>query len=152
MSSLSTTILLIHTAATLFMLGLIWFVQVVHYPLFGRVGREEFLRYEQAHQRLTTWVVAPPMLLELVTAILLVAMDFTSINPALRWAGLALVVLIWLSTIFVQIPQHAALAKSWDEDVHHKLVRGNWLRTVAWSVRSALSLLMIAEFIGNTSP
>ncbi|MFY0528690.1 hypothetical protein ACN28I_37835 [Archangium gephyra] len=30
-------VLLAHAAATLFMVGLIWFVQVVHYPLFSRV-------------------------------------------------------------------------------------------------------------------
>ena len=33
-------LLLLHAAATLFMTGLIWFVQVVHYPLFARVGED----------------------------------------------------------------------------------------------------------------
>jgi hypothetical protein len=33
-------VLLANLAATFFMVGLIWFVQIVHYPLFGQVGRD----------------------------------------------------------------------------------------------------------------
>ena len=46
------------------MTGLIWFVQVVHYPLFERVAVQIFASYQQAHQRLTTWVVAPALLVQ----------------------------------------------------------------------------------------
>ena len=35
-------ILLTQVFATLFMVGLIWFVQIVHYPLYAKVGREQF--------------------------------------------------------------------------------------------------------------
>ena len=31
-------LLLLHAGATFFMCGLIWFVQIVHYPLFAQVG------------------------------------------------------------------------------------------------------------------
>lgn len=62
-------LLLVQSAATLFMTGLIWFVQVVHYPLFGSAGRDIFAGYERAHQRRTGWVVGPPMLVELATAL-----------------------------------------------------------------------------------
>src|SRR5918998_3799546 len=31
-------VLLVHLAATLVMVGVIWFVQIVHYPPFSRVG------------------------------------------------------------------------------------------------------------------
>ena len=64
-------ILLMQVFATLFMVGLIWFVQIVHYPLYANVGREQFPEYEALHNRMTTWVVGPAMLVELVTAVLL---------------------------------------------------------------------------------
>lgn len=63
-------LLLSHLAATLIRLAIIWFVQVVHYPLFAKTGRAEFRVYEQQHTALTTWVVAPPMFLELTSAVL----------------------------------------------------------------------------------
>ena len=58
----------VHAFATVAMTGLIWFVQVVHYPLFARVGEEGFHAYEAAHARATSRVVAPLMLGEVGTA------------------------------------------------------------------------------------
>lgn len=46
------TLLYLHAGATLFMTGLIWFVQVVHYPLFLRVGEGNF--QIPLHRRLLT--------------------------------------------------------------------------------------------------
>ncbi len=43
-------LLAVHLAATAAMTGLIWFVQVVHYPLFDLVGRAQFVGYEAAHR------------------------------------------------------------------------------------------------------
>ena len=41
--------LLVHVVATLVMTGLIWFVQIVHYPLMAKVGRADFAEYERLH-------------------------------------------------------------------------------------------------------
>ena len=57
-------LLLANLSATLFMVSVIWFVQMVHYPLFARVGQEKFALYSGAHSRLTPYVVGPPMLVE----------------------------------------------------------------------------------------
>ena len=51
-------------AATLFMVGAVCIVQVVHYSLFVRVDREGCALYSGAHSRLTSYVVRPPMLIE----------------------------------------------------------------------------------------
>ncbi len=64
-------ILLAQVFSTLFMVGLIWFVQIVHYPLYANVGREQFPEYEALHNRRTNWVVGPAMLIEMVTAAML---------------------------------------------------------------------------------
>ena len=50
-------VFLSHAAATLYMTGLIWFVQIVHYPLLGAIGDSEFPAYERRYMSLTTWVV-----------------------------------------------------------------------------------------------
>jgi hypothetical protein len=80
-------VLLAHAAATLFMVGLIWFVQVVHYPLFSRVGSDAFVPYAAAHGVLTTWVVGPPMLLEFATAGWLAPRPPPGVNPVVPWVG-----------------------------------------------------------------
>ncbi len=53
------TILLLHALATWTLVGLIWFVQMVHYPLFSLVTGETSPRYAAEHQRRTSWVVVP---------------------------------------------------------------------------------------------
>ena len=65
-------LLLLHAAATLYMTGLIWFVQLVHYPLMARVGPQHYSTYQHLHERKTTWAVAPAMFIELGCAIALV--------------------------------------------------------------------------------
>ena len=84
-------LLLAHAAATLFMVGVIWFVQVVHYPLFARVGRPGFATYSGSHSRLTGLVVGPPMLVEAATAVVLVVWTPPGISVPLIWTGLVLV-------------------------------------------------------------
>ena len=155
------TILLTQFATTWFMVGLIWLIQIVHYPLFAEVGRDGFRRYEMDHQRLTTYVVAPLMLAELATAVMLLWWRPAVISTPWVWLGLVLLGSIWIMTYAVQVPQHAELALSYDEAVQRRLVLGNWYRTLAWTARGMLVLWMVnqvvsidsaQQLIRNTSP
>ncbi len=154
MTSWAHGLLLVHAAATWFMTGLIWFVQIVHYPLMAGVGTDRWRDYERAHQRRTTFVVAPVMLIELSLAAALAAAPtlwptlFPQSSPArisgsLAWSGLALLGLAWLSTFALQVPAHRALESSWTTTLHARLVRTNWVRTAAWSARGVLALCML---------
>ncbi|MFN3345522.1 MAG: hypothetical protein ACK412_07715 [Chloroherpetonaceae bacterium] len=133
---------LLHLAATLFMTGVIWFVQVVHYPLFSRVGNETFTLYESMHATLTTLVVFPAMMLELLSAAVLL---LNNKDDWRLWAGMLLLIVIWISTMFVQVPKHSELSVGFNSAVHASLVATNWIRTVAWSLRSALVIWIISD-------
>jgi hypothetical protein len=124
--------------STLSMVGLIWFVQVVHYPLYEMVGREGFVEYERCHQQRTTIVVAPLMLLEALTAALLVFWPPNGVKLWMPWAGVGLLAVVWVSTFFWQVPAHQKLAAAFDSATHMNLVQSNWLRTAGWTVRGLL--------------
>ena len=143
------TVLLIQLAATLAMTGLIWFVQVVHYPLFSRVGASGFASYEALHATRTGWIVAPLMVAELVTAVLLLSPRLrpAAISAASAWLGLALVAVLWLSTGLIQVPLHNQLAGGYNAQAAARLVATNWIRTAAWSARSALVLSWVAALL-----
>jgi hypothetical protein len=136
-------VLLLHAAATFAMVGLIWFVQIVHYPLFGHVAPDAAPVYARLHQRRTAWVVAPIMLTELVTGLWLVIAPLPSLPAWQSWSGLVLLAAIWISTACSQVPLHGRLAAAFEPGVHRALVRTNWLRTAAWTARGALVLLML---------
>ncbi|MEM9354438.1 MAG: hypothetical protein AAGA92_15640 [Planctomycetota bacterium] len=144
---MNNLILLSHAAATLAMVGVVWFVQVVHYPLFTRVGRGEFRRYEIDHQRLTTFVVGPLMLIELATGLLLAFRLGGGPLQIAAWGGLALLAAIWTMTYLLQIPQHAALIIDYNPATIRNLVRGNWARTIAWTARGLVVLWIVSQVI-----
>ena len=117
------------------MTGLIWFVQVVHYPLMGQVEASGFAGYHAAHSRLTTLVVGPLMLVEAVCGVWIA---FERPSPA-AWYGVALLAVVWGATFFVSVPRHNLLAAGFDAAVVDSLVATNWIRTIAWTARAALA-------------
>ncbi len=135
-------VFLVHLGATLLMVGVIWIVQVVHYPLFAGVGAEGWPAYEAAHQSRITLVVGPLMVAELVTAVWLVLDRPAALPAEAVVAGAVLVGVIWASTAFLQVPLHAALGGAFDADAHGRLVATNWVRTLAWTARGGLVLWM----------
>lgn len=135
--------LLLQLFATSAMTGLIWFVQVVHYPLFRMVGPGEFAAYAAEHVRLTTFVVAPLMLLEAATALWMVRARPAFVTRVQAWIGLALLALLWASTAFLSVPRHEELGLGFEASAHAALVATNWIRTAAWTARTGLLLLLL---------
>ena len=135
-------LLIVHAAATLYMTGVIWFVQIVHYPLFSLVGEPGFPAYEREHVRRTGRVVAGPMLIELASAVAVVWM----VGGLLAWIGLALLGVIWMSTWLWQVPAHRRLEARFDAPAHARLTRTNWVRAAAWTARSVIALALAAAF------
>ena len=147
-------LLLVHLATTLAMVGLIWFVQIVHYPLFGLVGWDCFANYERSHQRRTTSIVAPLMLTEATTAILLVLFRPAGTSAAVALFGVLLIGVVWASTFFWQVPAHQRLLETFDASTHQRLVRSNWVRTIAWTARGTIACWMCLQFMtaGSGAP
>jgi hypothetical protein len=145
--SAGEALLLAHTAATLAMVGIIWFVQVVHYPLFDGVGTA-FAEYEARHTAAVSRVIAVPAVAEVVTAGLLVPFRPDGVPAWMPWSAGALLASIWLLTLLVQVPLHRRLGAGFDAGLHGRLVATNWLRTAAWTARGALALAMTAAALG----
>jgi len=126
----------LHTFITWALIGLIWHVQIVQYPLFLEVGHEAFSRYHAGHCLRISFVVGPLMLLEVATAAWLL---WSGERDVFFLGSLALIAVIWLATALVQVPIHNELTvKGWSAELIQKLVLTNWVRTVAWSVRGLI--------------
>lgn len=138
-------ILLAHVAATWFMVGLIWFVQLVHYPQFAGVGAETFVPYHRRHTRFTTYVVAPPMLIEGITALWLAVAPPAPVGRNLAIAAAGLLAVVWVSTWLLQVPRHNELGRGFDPLACSRLCRTNWIRTAAWTARGLLVLLILSR-------
>jgi hypothetical protein len=142
-------VVVIHLVSTLLLVGIIWTVQLVHYPLMARVGRDDFVVYEAAHSPRMAAVVMLPWLLEGITTAWLLLDRPLAVGAGLAWSGAAAAVVPVIVTIVWSVPAHGRLAVGFDAVVHARLVRTNWLRTVGWSAHALIALLIAARtFVG----
>ncbi|WP_407557293.1 hypothetical protein [Winogradskyella sp. 4-2091] len=126
-------ILIIHLVATVFMTGLCWFVQIVHYPLFRAIERNEFPSYERKNV-ITGFITVPVMVIELITGLILLY----HFRDSLHLLNMVLLTFIWLSTFIFQVPIHLKLMQEGSPELITKVIRTNWIRTLNWTARTLL--------------
>ncbi len=133
--------ILVHLAATWAMVGFIWTIQILHYPLMAKVPADAFPSYVDAHQRRVVAVLAVFAVTEVVSA---AAIGFVGDVPTWLWLGAgSVLVAIWVGTGLFYAPLHGRLAEGWDAGLHDLLVRSNWFRTLGWSVRGVAAGAMV---------
>jgi hypothetical protein len=133
----SRTLLVIHLAATLFMVGLIWTIHYVHYPLFAHVGESTYASFQAEHVERIGKLLFVPWLTEGITLLGILALAFLGGLKTLRVPavinGAAMAVVLLISG-FWSAPTHAKLADGFDESLHDQLMTVNLIRTLAWTV------------------
>ena len=136
-------LLISHATSALILVGLIWTVQVVHYPLMAAVGPERFVAYEAAHApRMAAVVMLPWTVQGLTTLGLLIARPDGVASWSVAVAALTAAVPV-LVTVVWSVPSHARLADGFDATTHARLVRTNWIRTWSWTAHGANAVAML---------
>ena len=120
-------------AGAAFMAGVLWLVQIVHYPLLGAVSGDEATSIAVRHQTLISRVVGPAMVSEAVATgmILLVG---PADSKMVGFIGFALLCVALAVTVFRAVPLHVRIAQGQSQLIP-ELIRINWTRTVAWTLR-----------------
>ena len=137
-------LLLLWTGIIFYVLGGIWFAQIVVYPLFAKVGADEYVRYHRFYSsRIPLPVILPGFASFLVPVTLVffgpgsVPAWMTLANAACGFVGLAV-------TVALEIPRHSRLERGGKQDkVIRELVRYNWPRTLSITGSALLTLLML---------
>lgn len=132
--------------STFFMTGLIWLIQLVHYPAFHKVNPQKFSEFESFHSRTITWIVLPVMSLELVISIYLMLEMSGTYGWWVGLTNLGTVGFLWIYTLLVSARIHGQLASGYNSDLVNKLVRTNWARTTVWSLRSVFWILILMNW------
>ena len=137
-------VLLANLMTTCALIGLIWTVQIAVYPLYARIDPASFPAWHAAWMRRITVVVGPLMLAEAAAAVwLLLAPPPTLCAPA-PYVAFVLMFVNWLATAFLLVPCHRRLEEGFDAEAHGRLVRLNWIRTLAWSARGIVLLIAVS--------
>jgi len=135
-------ILLINIILSLIAVGLIWTIQLVHYPSMQFISKEKFIDFHNFHSIRISLIAMPLMGLELITSFLLLYNNNENSIQIFFLVNLIIVLLIWLSTFMIQVPFHNILSKGKNSNIISKLTLSNWLRTFLWTVRSMLMIMI----------
>ena len=134
-------VLFVHLIFTSVMTGVIWVIQIVHYPSFHFVEKELYTAFQKFHMNRISIIVIPIMLSELITGLLLL-LDKSS-KSSLLITSFVILILIWAITGVFFSKAHNKLIIGYQELVVNQLVVMNWVRTLLWTLR----LLLLTCFV-----
>ena len=132
---------ILHLVSTCFMTGLIWLIQVVHYPLMSYALGPKFDEFHLEHSRRITWVVLPAMSMELITGAILFLLFRDEFGFWRSGLPLLFSSLTFFGTGLFFVPLHEQLQRAPSQVLIARLVRANSLRTLVWTLHT-LYLMM----------
>ena len=65
-------IIVIHFISTSLMVGVIWIIQLLHYPAFHFIDKANYSAFQDFHMNRVSFIVVPTMITEFVSGVLVV--------------------------------------------------------------------------------
>ena len=135
----------IHLISTAIIVGIIWVIQVVHYPSFYFIERDEYVSFQKFHMDKIAYIVVPVMLIESISGFILI---YNELNTVLL-ISMILLFFIWVLTGIFFVPIHQKLTSGYQEELVEKLVKINWFRTIFWTIRLLLVMAYLNSFYNS---
>ena len=145
--SIAEAVLIAQVLASVGMFGVIWTIQLVHYPLMAHIPATAFVAYERRHTKAIALIVGPLMAIE---GLCVLVVFFARPSGIPFWlsliGGIAEAVAIG-TTAFVSAPLHGRLENGFDAALLSRLILTNWIRTIAWTARGIIAGAMLVLFL-----
>ena len=145
--SIAEAVLIAQILASVGMFGVIWTIQLVHYPLMAHIPPSAFVEYERRHTKAISLIVGPLMAVEGPCVLAVFFARPSGISFWLALTGGIVEALAIGTTAFVSAPLHGRLEKGYDAALLSRLIRTNWLRTAAWTARGFIAVTMLVAFL-----
>lgn len=130
------TFIYISLFSNLIMVGVSLITHFVTYPSFRLIKSSLFSEFHKSYTNKMLFIVAPVMILELISSLFLVIFDVSDNNTEI---GLLIsLLLIWFLTFFIIVPIHNKLTVNYNKDLNQKLIKYNGLRTIFWIIKLIL--------------
>ena len=135
------TLYFIQIVCNSYLVSLVFMTQLITYPTFLHIDKDKFSEYHRKYVNNISFIVAPVMLIELLTLLLIAyfSKDFLIIK------SLILLLVIWLTTFFIMIPSHNRISKSFNIKEIKSLINYNWIRTILWSFKLLVIIFLYYE-------
>ena len=149
------SLLITHMASTLFMVGMIWTIHYVHYPLFAHVGESTYVAFQSEHVNRIGKLLLLPWLTEGVTLLAVLIIAFLGQRRDLRLPaflnGLGMAIALVISGVW-SAPAHGKLADGFDAAIHDRLMTANLVRSFAWTLCGVCAVWLLARVWNTDQP
>jgi hypothetical protein len=141
------SVAVVHAVAAWFMVGMIWTIHLVHYPLFAEVGEATYETFQSEHVErigsllLVPWAIEGAMVMALLWFAFVAGLRDLRIPSLVGATAMAAVLAI---SAFWSAPAHGDLADGFDAAVHDRLMTANLIRALAWTLRGAVAVWVLA--------
>ena len=107
---------------------------------FHFINKEDYEQFQDFHMKRITYIVMPTMLIELLTGVYLI---LSGLGEEITFIiSMILLGLIWLQTAIFFSRIHQKLTLGYQKRLVDSLVKVNWARTIIWSGRLIMLLLV----------
>ncbi len=124
-------LIFIHLLSNSFLLAIIYQTQLITYPTFLEISPKKFNKYHKNYVNVITYLVAPFMVLELSTLVVIIYNN----KGFLLIKSLLTLIVIWLVTFIVMVPIHNNISKKYKSSQIRRLINYNWIRTILWTLK-----------------
>ena len=135
------TLYFIQIVCNSYLVSLVFMTQFITYPTFLNIDKDKFSDYHRKYVNNISFIVAPVMLIELLTLSLIAYFS----SEFLIIKSLFLLLVIWLTTFFIMIPSHNRISKSFNIKEIKSLINYNWIRTILWSFKLLVIIFLYYE-------
>ncbi len=135
------TLYFIQIVCNSYLVSLVFMTQFITYPTFLHIDKDKFSEYHRKYVNNISFIVAPVMLIELLTLSLIAYFS----SEFLIIKSLFLLLVIWLTTFFIMIPSHNRISKSFNIKEIKSLINYNWIRTILWSFKLLVIIFLFYE-------
>ena len=132
-------IALLNFVTSFLMMGVIITTQIVNYPLFLSISKNDFNNFHSKYVNKITTIVMPVMITELILSIILLI----SIQNYMAILIFTTMSLIFISTLSLQVPIHQKLEDGYNSQSIYYLINTNWIRTFLWAIKSTASYNLV---------
>jgi len=144
---METIFLLFNLTSTLLIAGVLWFVQLVHYPLFNEIPAKNMVNYGYYHIQKISGIINLLFIVDFTTIVFLLLLVNSDLSATLMIINIAIFGFIVILTRITFLPIHQKLSKNPNSFLISKLINLNWIRTLVWSLKVVFMLIIFVEIL-----
>ncbi|MDX2247790.1 MAG: hypothetical protein SF052_13480 [Bacteroidia bacterium] len=145
---MAIVLLLTCLSLNLYLTGITWFLQLIHFPLFESVGTNQFHDYHRKFFQKKQFLVLIPTILATLAAFILLWIQPWGTNMVFVKINLGMILAAQAATVILVEPIHKVLSSHGysDKAIRH-LTRVNWIPTFAWTGSSSMIILAVFNIL-----